>query len=235
VLFRSRIVLGADGIHSWVRRHVVAPCVEPSYLGQVYWRTVAPASGPLAFSQWRVWRSGPHHAGGLPVGRGRAHFFLQMATDELPTLTEAESRDLFGWAVASFPPRLREIADWLRTEPLYFTAASTVSAERWTVGRVGLIGDAAHALSPASTQGGAMAIEDAKVFTEELCAHGPGPVALLRYAARRRPRVARVQRMARLHLMLLESKMPKAMVRERAARGPAVWYRKLYGPLARAA
>lgn len=232
---RYRVVLGADGINSWVRRKVVAPCVKPHFLGQVYWRTVAPASGPLDLSQWCVWRSGSHYAGGLPVGRGRVHFFLQLATDEVPMLTAAESRALFERVVATFPPRLHEIAGGLGAEPLYFTAASTVSAERWTVGRVALVGDAVHALSPASTQGGAMAIEDAQVLSEELRAHGLGPVALLRYAARRRPRVARVQRMTRLHLMLLESKMPQTKARERSQQGPVDWYRKLYGPLAAAA
>lgn len=230
-----RIVLGADGIQSWVRGTTVDPDAEPRYLGQVYWRTVAEAAGPLDFAEWHVWTSGRHYAGGLPVGHGRVHFFLQMATAKVPTLTEAESRELFERTARGFPPRLRQIAESLRSDPLQFTAASTVSAERWAVGRVGLVGDAAHALSPASTQGGAMAIEDAKVLTEELCSRGLGPEALASYAARRRPRVAHVQRMTRLHLMLLESEMPKGTGRERAADGPVAWYRKLYGPLAAAA
>ena len=230
-----RVVLGADGVHSWVRKHVVAPQVEPRYLGQVYWRTVAPASGPLAFPQWHVWRSETHYAGGLPVGHGRVHFFLQMATDKAATLTRSESRDLFDRTVSGFPSRVHQIVDGLRDEPLHFTAASTVTAERWTVGRVALLGDAVHALSPASTQGGAMAIEDAQVLTEELYAHGPGPVALRRYATRRRPRVASVQRMTRLHVMLLESEMPRGQRREGRTDGPVAWYRKLYGTLATAA
>lgn len=232
---RYALVIGADGIHSWVRRTVVDPEAEPRYLGQVYWRTVAPGRGPLAFTDWRVWRSGPHYAGGLPVGHGRVHFFLQMATRRVPELSEAESRALFERTAAGFPARLREVVAALGDEPLHFTAASTISARRWVDGRVGLVGDAVHALSPASTQGGAMAIEDASVLAEEVRAHGPGPEALARYAERRRPRVAHLQRMSRVHLMLLESEMPKSAAAERAARGPVAWYRTLYGPLARAA
>jgi 2-polyprenyl-6-methoxyphenol hydroxylase-like FAD-dependent oxidoreductase len=232
---RHQLVLGADGIHSWVRRRVVDPSVQPRYLGQVYWRTLAPAKGPLAFADWHVWRSGPHYAGGLPVGHGRAHFFLQMATAQVPALDEAGSRELFERTAAGFPPRIREIAESLRGEPLHLTAASTVSARRWAVGRVGLVGDSVHALSPASTQGGAMAIEDARVLTEELCAHGLAPEALAAYAERRRHRVAHVRRLTRVHLMLLESEMPQGARRKRATEdGPVTWYRKLYGPLAAA-
>jgi 2-polyprenyl-6-methoxyphenol hydroxylase-like FAD-dependent oxidoreductase len=233
---RCRLVLGADGIHSWVRRQVVDPRVQPRYLGQVYWRTVAPASGPLAFADWHVWRNGSHYAGGLPVGGGYAHFFLQMARAEVAAPGETGSRELFERTAAGFPPRIREIAEHLGSEPLHFTAASTVSGERWAVGRVGLAGDSVHALSPASTQGGAMAIEDARVLSEELCARGPTPEALSAYALRRQPRVAYVQRLTRMHLMLLESEMPKGARRGRyGTDGPVAWYRKLYGPLAAAA
>ncbi len=230
-----RIAIGADGIRSWVRRQVVDPEAEPRYLGQVYWRTVAPATGAMAFTDWHVWRSGRHYAGGLPVGHGRAHFFLQMAAPEVPAATGAESRRLFERAASEFPARLREIAEGIRDEPLHFTAASTLAAARCVVGRVGLVGDAAHALTPASTQGGAMAIEDARVLTEELRAHGPTADGLASYEARRRPRIAHVQRMSRLHLMLLESEMPAATRDESAARGPVAWYRQMYGPLAAAA
>jgi 2-polyprenyl-6-methoxyphenol hydroxylase-like FAD-dependent oxidoreductase len=234
---RCRVAIGADGIRSWVRRQVVDPDAEPRYLGQVYWRTVAPATGPMAFADWHVWRSGRHYAGGLPVGHGRAHFFLQMAAPEVPAAaTSAESRGRFERVAAGFPARLREIAESIRDEPLHFTAASTLAAARYVAGRVGLVGDAAHALTPASTQGGAMAVEDARVLTEELLAHGPGPEALARYAARRRPRVAHVLRMSRLHLMLLESEMPAGARQDGAtARGPVAWYRQMYGPLAAAA
>jgi len=233
---RYRLVLGADGIRSWVRSHAVDPAIEPRYLGQVYWRTVVPAEGALAFADWHVWRSGPHYAGGLPVGHGCAHFFLQMAAEEIPETDPSGLRDLFRRTAAEFPEQLGEIADGLEGESLHFTAASTLSASRWAVGRVGLLGDAVHALSPASTQGGAMAIEDARVLTEELCKHGLVPAALAAYAERRRPRLDLLRRLTRLHLMLLEAEMPKGARAERTSEvGPVAWYRQLYGPLAMAA
>ncbi|MGB7686734.1 MAG: FAD-dependent monooxygenase [Solirubrobacterales bacterium] len=233
---RYRLVLGADGIRSWMRAHVVDPAAQPHYLGQVYWRTVAPAKGALALSDWHVWRNGPHYAGGLPVGHGRAHFFLQMAAAEIPKLDKDGLHELFRKTVAEFPKRLGSIAASLDKRSLAFTAASSLTTSRWAVGRVGLLGDAAHALSPASTQGGAMAIEDARVLTEELCEHGPEPAALVAYAERRRPRVDLLQRLTRMHLMLLESDMPKGIGSQRTREiSPVTWYQQLYGPMAKAA
>lgn len=57
-------------------------------------------------------------------------------------------------------------------------------------GRVVLIGDAAHAMSPSMAEGAGMALEDALVLAETVATGEP----LEKYEARRRPRVAFVQR-----------------------------------------
>ena len=64
----------------------------------------------------------------------------------------------------------------------------------WSRGRVVLIGDAAHAMSPMMGQGGCMAMEDACVLAEELRAAASVESALASFVARRRPRVEWVQR-----------------------------------------
>jgi 2-polyprenyl-6-methoxyphenol hydroxylase-like FAD-dependent oxidoreductase len=64
-----------------------------------------------------------------------------------------------------------------------------VALDRWHVGRVVLIGDAAHASSPMMGQGGCMAMEDAWVLAEELFNCGSLPEALTSFVARRLPRV----------------------------------------------
>ena len=59
----------------------------------------------------------------------------------------------------------------------------------WHQGRVVLLGDAAHALTPQLTSGGGMAIEDAVVLCEELHAHEDVEAALDAYGTRRAERV----------------------------------------------
>lgn len=62
----------------------------------------------------------------------------------------------------------------------------------WTKGRVVLVGDAAHAASPASGQGVSMAAEDAIELARALRDRGPTPAALAAYEAARRPRAEAV-------------------------------------------
>lgn len=61
--------------------------------------------------------------------------------------------------------------------------------EQWHMGRVVLVGDAAHASSPLMGQGGCMAMEDACVLAEELRAAATVENALASYVIRRKPRV----------------------------------------------
>jgi 2-polyprenyl-6-methoxyphenol hydroxylase-like FAD-dependent oxidoreductase len=59
--------------------------------------------------------------------------------------------------------------------------------ERWTFGKVTLLGDAAHPMYPVGSNGASQAILDARVLTREILAHGPTNAALLAYEAERRP------------------------------------------------
>jgi salicylate hydroxylase len=71
--------------------------------------------------------------------------------------------------------------------------------ERWTVGRISLLGDAAHPMLPFFAQGAAQAVEDAFVLAGCLRTADSGSVheALRRYEAIRRPRTSRIQVMSR--------------------------------------
>jgi salicylate hydroxylase len=71
--------------------------------------------------------------------------------------------------------------------------------ERWTEGRITLLGDAAHAMLPFFAQGAAQAIEDAVVLAGCLQRADAASVqhALLDYEAIRRPRTTQVQLMSR--------------------------------------
>src|SRR6185295_5475792 len=64
---------------------------------------------------------------------------------------------------------------------------------RWHVGPLALLGDAAHAMSPVLAVGAAMAMEDAWVLADEIVRAGDAKSALTTYVERRKPRVQLVQ------------------------------------------
>jgi 2-polyprenyl-6-methoxyphenol hydroxylase-like FAD-dependent oxidoreductase len=68
---------------------------------------------------------------------------------------------------------------------------------RWSEGRIVLLGDAAHAITPGVGQGAAQAIEDAVVFANELAEHDELQQALRRYEAIRRPRAELALKLSR--------------------------------------
>jgi salicylate hydroxylase len=69
---------------------------------------------------------------------------------------------------------------------------ASVECVEWTKGRVVLLGDAAHAMTPHAAQGGAMAIEDAEALALALKTDAPIEACLGEHVRARRKRTARV-------------------------------------------
>jgi 2-polyprenyl-6-methoxyphenol hydroxylase-like FAD-dependent oxidoreductase len=89
-----------------------------------------------------------------------------------------------------------------------------------SVGRVTLLGDAAHAMTPDLGQGGCQAFEDAVALGALLDGAEPAdvPAALARYDALRRPRTAALQRQARQMNRFLRLRGPAGRLRDAALR-----------------
>ena len=95
---------------------------------------------------------------------------------------------------ATFGGRVQEyLASLERDDQVICSAMEWMECEKWHLGRVVLVGDAAHASSPMMGEGGCMAMEDACTLAEELCAATTVESALASYASRRKPRVECVQ------------------------------------------
>jgi 2-polyprenyl-6-methoxyphenol hydroxylase-like FAD-dependent oxidoreductase len=106
----------------------------------------------------------------------------------------AAVRQRFAGFGGDMPRVLAAIAD---DDELLHHDIEEVEVPTWSRGAVGLLGDAAHAMTPNFGQGAAMAIEDAIVLARELVAHNDASTALRSYERRRRPRVDELQRGAR--------------------------------------
>jgi 2-polyprenyl-6-methoxyphenol hydroxylase-like FAD-dependent oxidoreductase len=131
--------------------------------------------------------------------------------------------ELFGRFAEPVPTILASMA--AAGERAYFSPIEEVVQKPWTRGRVALIGDAAHAMSPNMAEGAGMAIEDALVLAETVASGG----RLEEFEARRRPRVAfvRAQTQRRDRTRLLSPAIRNAALRFAGGR----IFRGSYAPL----
>ncbi len=197
------VVIGADGIHSGVQP-AVAPQVEARFSGLCAFRCLVPAEAAPAMALRPVqslWLGPGRHFVHYPISGGRLV--------NVVAIVPAGDWRLESWtADGDIADLSAEFAGWdERVQQLIVSASSTKRwalydrnpLDRWTLGRVTLLGDAAHAMLPFFAQGAAQALEDAYVLAACLqrADHASAPQALQRYEATRRPRASRVQVMSR--------------------------------------
>ena len=196
------LVVGADGVHSPLRRLVFGPDERfERYLG---YRTAAfiidqplPEMPDDAFCILTE----PHRQVGVhPFRGGRlATFFVHAADRRLAEVSTASARQELhavygdmGWLV----PELLRRCD--RAHGIYFDEVSQIEMPGWHRGRVALVGDACQCVSLLAGQGASMAMAGAYVLAEELSAAADDiGLALTRYEARLRPAIESKQRAGR--------------------------------------
>jgi 2-polyprenyl-6-methoxyphenol hydroxylase-like FAD-dependent oxidoreductase len=184
---RYDLVIGADGIHSVVRRLAFTPERHPSYTGQVVWRFNVPRPEGVDDIWMFVGTNGK--AGVVPLASDLAYVLLieepppggERVADEDLVAVLRERLAEFGGLIAQL--RDQHLAE--DTEVVLRSVQSIFVPAPWYRGRTVLLGDAAHATSPHVGQGAAMAIEDAVVLAEELVAAQPLEIALEGYMNRR--------------------------------------------------
>lgn len=183
------LLIGADGLHS-VIRSTWYPKRKPRYAGYTCWRGVAHIDG-TGLEMW-AWGKG-YQFGITPMTRGRAFWFAQKDAPE----GEHEQAGKRKCAL------LDVFHDWHDPVPAVIEATAEGDILRndvyelpllhqWSQGRVALVGDAAHAMTPNLGQGGCLAIEDAVVLAECLAAEAEIAQALKLYEMRRMRRAHRI-------------------------------------------
>ncbi|MFB4276896.1 FAD-dependent oxidoreductase [Nonomuraea sp. MTCD27] len=235
-----QVVVGADGINSWTR-HMVDPDAQPRFTGHTFIRTTVLPLTPSSSAEWRTWRHGPHTFGLMPIGQGRMAVFFQIAASEPLRSELPDPLEVLRNGCGDMPGEVRRFVDSMRLdEQLVTRSAFALTTSRFVAGRVVLIGDAAHAVSPATTQGGGLAVEDAAVLGEEIGTHGCRPEALAAFERRRQARVNAFQAIATQQVTLMEAVAarrvpgPEGLDDSAPIKPPvdaSAWYRRLYGPL----
>ena len=197
------VVIGADGIQSALRR-AVAPEVEARFSGLCAFRSLVPAAKAPEMALRPVqtlWLGPGRHFVHYPISGGSLVNLVAIvpAGDWRSESWTAEgevsdmAREFEGW-----DPRVHQLIA-SASETRRWAMYDRTPLERWCEGRIGLLGDAAHAMLPLFAQGAAQAIEDAVVLAGCLQGSdaGSAPSALKRYEEIRRPRASKVQVMSR--------------------------------------
>jgi 2-polyprenyl-6-methoxyphenol hydroxylase-like FAD-dependent oxidoreductase len=195
-------VIGADGVHSVVRNIIVGPD-EPVHRGRIAYRAVFPASlmngkeiGPSRTKWWGTDR----HIVIYYTNIERSEIYFVTSVPEPAEWLTRES-----WSAKGDVKELRAAYDGFHDDVRSVLGAcpdchkwailEREPLRRWSDGRVVLLGDACHPMTPYMAQGAATSIEDAAVLARCLDAVKGEDIegAFKRYEAHRKPRTTVVQ------------------------------------------
>ncbi len=192
---RADLVVGADGVHSTVRRRLWPEAPPPKYAGFTAWRGVTDEPIDIEGEAAETWGRGAEF-GAVPLADGRVYWFGTANLPEATTFVDERAEVL------------RRFGHWHRPIPTVVHATTTAAVlhhdiyhlprplPRFTRGRVVLLGDAAHAMTPNLGQGACVALEDAAVLAGRLAADSDVPRALTNYDQQRRPRAEDMVKMS---------------------------------------
>jgi len=194
---RYDLVLGADGIHSGVRRLAFGP--EQNFrIFKHHYYAVASADLPVGEHLWTTFYNEPGRSAAIfraDDGHGLITFMFRsegpLSYDYRDTAAQRGLlRQAFtgaGWYV----PQMLSSAE--TADDFYFDALDQIRMPSWSSGRIALVGDAAYCASPASGAGALLALTGAYRLAGELSSRGSITAALTRYEAAQRPLVAKKQ------------------------------------------
>lgn len=209
---RGDALIGADGVHSLIRETLFGPD-RPVFSGCMAWR------GIIAADRLPEGRFRPVGTNWVGPGGHVVHYFVRGgALMNFVGVKERSDWQVESWTAAgSTEECLADFEGWhedvrlqIRSIDVPYKWALMVREpmDRWTDGRVALLGDACHPMLPFLAQGANMAIEDGFELASCMTAHGDDvPAALRRYEDLRRDRTACAVRGSAANTALFHSPM----------------------------
>jgi 2-polyprenyl-6-methoxyphenol hydroxylase-like FAD-dependent oxidoreductase len=170
---RFDLVIGADGLHSAVRRLVFGSQDQfEKRLGYIVAAFEVSGYRPRDEDVYVTYCQPGRMLGRVALNKDRTLFLFVFAKDNGarsdifdPTAQKALLRKVFDdgkWETS------RILAEMERTRDLYFDRVSQIKMPRWSQGRVALVGDAAFCVSLMAGQGSALAMMGGYVLAGEL-------------------------------------------------------------------
>lgn len=183
------LLVGADGIHSTVRRMVFGD--EKKFLRYLRYHTAAyifddPQIYDYLHNRFCLTDTADRQMGlyGLRDGRVAAFTVHRSPDPALPEDTQQAMHEAYsslGWVV----PRAETKCP--TSSELYYDQVAQIEIPQWSRGRVTLVGDACQAVSLLAGQGASLAIAGAYVLGEQLASANSVDAALAHYQQRWQP------------------------------------------------
>ncbi|MCX4821408.1 FAD-dependent monooxygenase [Streptomyces sp. NBC_01142] len=190
------LVVAADGVNSRLRARLFPDHPGPAYSGSTVLRAITERPVDLRTDFELTWGKGAEF-GHIAFADGRAewHAVLNSPVGVRHSDALAEMRRRFGDWHAPIPALLEAT----RPDAVLHHDINELATDlpTFTAGRIVLLGDAAHAMTPNLGQGACQALEDAATLAGALATERTVDSALTRYDTERRPRSQSVARAAR--------------------------------------
>ena len=190
------VVVGADGVHSTVRKRGAFGARSKTRRSIYVRGTVDDVGGTGETAAAEYWT--PLGLFGVsPLGDGTTYFYADATAADVTAAIVDLDLERFRSVWTEVLPACRGVLDRIGDDrSLLVNAVRRVDCDTFVDGRLVLVGDAAHAMEPTLGQGANSAFVDAAVLARQLSANAELDRALAAYDVRRRPAARSVQRAA---------------------------------------